>query len=248
MPSRTELHFHLLPGVDDGPADMAETLELARMAVADGTRTITATPHVRDAVLAEIPERVAEVRAALRAAGIPLEARTGAELAHDDLPLDDDALEAIAQGPAGHRWVLLEAPLSGRDVDGLRAALAEVRDRGFGVLLGHPERCSGLMEADGELDAELAAGVRLQVNASSLLGRHGDQAREWAVDLVRSGRAHVLASDAHRPTRGPVLGEAVGVLVARGVDAAIAERLVADHPRALLERGMPARARARAAL
>jgi protein-tyrosine phosphatase len=246
MPFRTELHFHLLPGVDDGPADIGETLELARMAVADGTRTITATPHVRDAVLEEIPGRVAEVREALRAAGIPLEARTGAELAHDDLPLDDDALEAIAQGPAGRRWVLLEAPLSGRDVDGLRDALAEVRDRGFGVLLAHPERCSGLMEAEGALDAELAAGVHVQVNASSLLGRHGDQAREWAVELVRGGRAHVLASDAHRPTRGPVLGNAVAALAARGVERRLAERLVADHPRALLERGMPAHSAARA--
>jgi protein-tyrosine phosphatase len=245
---RTELHFHLLPGVDDGPADIADTLELARMAVADGTRTITATPHVRDVVLAEIPERVAEVRAALRTAGIPLEPRTGAELAHDDLPgLGDGALEAIAQGPAGRRWVLLEAPLSGGDIDGLQAALAEVRDRGFGVLLGHPERCAALMEADGVLDAELAAGACAQVNASSLLGRHGDQAREWGVELVRSGRAHVLASDAHRPTRGPVLSDAIAALAAHGIDPAVAERLVADHPRALLERGMPARVRARSA-
>src|SRR5512144_3348071 len=164
MSPRTELHFHLLPGVDDGPRDLAETLELARMAVADGTRTITATPHVRDVVLDEIPGRVAEVRAALRAAGIPLAVRTGAELADDDLPgLTDADLDAIAQGPPGARWLLLEAPLSGGDVDGLRAALAEVRYRGFGVLLGHPERCAALMEAGDALDAELAAGVRAQV-------------------------------------------------------------------------------------
>jgi protein-tyrosine phosphatase len=248
MSYRTELHFHLLPGVDDGPRDMADTLELARMAVQDGTRTITATPHVRDVVLAEIPDRVAEVSAAVRAAGIPLTVEAGAELAHPDLPdLSDTDLQAIAHGPAARRWVLLEAPLFGGDVDGLRAALAEVRDRGFGVLLGHPERCAPLMESDGALDAELAAGVHAQVNASSLLGRHGDDARDWGLGLVRSGRAHVLASDAHRPTRGPVLSEAVAVLASAGVDPAHAERLVADHPRALLEQGMPARGRSRAA-
>ncbi|HSD79280.1 MAG TPA: CpsB/CapC family capsule biosynthesis tyrosine phosphatase, partial [Solirubrobacteraceae bacterium] len=240
MSPRTELHFHLLPGVDDGPRDLAETLELARMAVADGTRTITATPHVRDVVLDEIPGRVAEVRAALRAAGIPLAVRTGAELAHDDLPgLTDADLDAIAQGPPGARWLLLEAPLSGGDVDGLRAALAEVRDRGFGVLLGHPERCAALMQAGDALDAELAAGVRAQVNASALLGRHGEPARAWGVELVRTGRAHVLASDAHRPARGPVLTAALDALAARGVGRDRAERLVADHPAALLERGLP---------
>jgi protein-tyrosine phosphatase len=248
MSPRTELHFHLLPGVDDGPADIAETLQLARMAIADGTRTITATPHVRDAALAEIPDRVAEVEAALRAAAIPLAVHTGAELAHDDLPrLSDADLESIAQGPAGRRWVLLEAPLSGDDVAGLRAALREVRDRGFGVLLGHPERCPALMLTPGALDAELGAGVRAQINASSLLGRHGDRARDWALDLVCSGRAHVLASDAHRPARGPVLSDAIALLAVHGVDLTLAERLVADHPRALLEQGMPRSARVRAA-
>jgi protein-tyrosine phosphatase len=247
MPPRTELHFHILPGVDDGPRDMAETLELARMAVADGTRTITATPHVRDAVLAEIPERVEEVRAAVRAAGVPLEVLAGAELAHDDLPLTDAELDGIAHGPAGRRWVLLEAPLFSDDVDGLRAALAEVRDRGFGVLLGHPERCAPLMEADGALDAELAAGVRVQVNASSLLGRHSGRAREWALGLVSSGRAHVIASDAHRPARGPMLSAALEVLLEHGVGADAAERLVAGNPRALLHDGLPAAARSAAA-
>jgi protein-tyrosine phosphatase len=247
MSPRTELHFHLLPGVDDGPADLGETLELARLAVADGTRTVTATPHVRDVVLAEIPDRVAEVTGALRDAGIPLTVETGAELAHPDLPdLSDPDLDAIAHGPAGRRWVLLEAPLFGGDVHGLRAALAEVRDRGFGVLLAHPERCAALMEADGALDAELAAGVRAQVNASSVLGRHGDEARAWGLDLVRSGRAHVLASDAHRPSRGPMLTAALGVLAEAGVDRARAERLVTDHPRALLEHGLAAAAGDRA--
>jgi protein-tyrosine phosphatase len=246
MSPRTELHFHLLPGVDDGPTSMAETLELARMAVADGTRTITATPHVRDVVIDEIPDRVAQVDAALRSAGIPLAVRTGAELAHDDVPgMGSDELQAIAQGPRGRRWLLLEAPLSGGDVRGLRSALGELRDRGFGLLLGHPERCAALMQTPGALDAELDAGVRVQVNASSLLGRHGDQARDWALDLVCSGRAHVLASDAHRPTRGPVLGEALAVLAARGVELTRAERLVADHPRELLEQGMPSHAVAR---
>jgi len=248
MSTRTELHFHLLPGVDDGPRDMGDTLELARLAIADGTRTITTTPHVRDAILAEIPGRVAEVRAALRDDGIALTVHTGAELAHTDLPrLSDADLDAIAQGPAGRRWVLLEAPLAGGDVDGLRAGLAEVRERGFGVLLAHPERCAELMQADGVLDAELARGARAQVNATSLLGRHGDDARAWALDLVRSGRAHVLASDAHRPARGPVLTAAVAELARQGVDPARAKRLVADHPRALLERGLAASTPARRA-
>jgi protein-tyrosine phosphatase len=61
---RAELHFHLLPEVDDGPVDLDDAVELARLAVADGTSVVTVTPHVRDllalGILAEIPARVRE--------------------------------------------------------------------------------------------------------------------------------------------------------------------------------------------
>lgn len=240
---RAELHFHLLPGIDDGPADLDESVELAGLAVADGTSVVTATPHVRDllgpGILAELPARVREVRVALDAAGVPLEVRPGAELAHDDLSrMRDRDLEAIAQGPPGARWILIEAPLFGGDADGFLAATAELRARGYGTVIGHPERCEALMRRDGAVDAERAAGARLQVNASSLTGRHGEQAREHGLRLVRAGRADLLASDAHRPTRPPQLSAALDVLAGEGLRRGELESLVGATPRALLDRGV----------
>jgi protein-tyrosine phosphatase len=245
---RAELHFHLLPGVDDGPADMAEAVELARTAVADGTSVVTVTPHVRDllrqGILDEVPERVAEVAAALERARVPLHVLPGAELAHDDLPqVGDRELEAIAQGPAGARWVLIEAPLSGDDAGGFLAATAEIRARGFGTLIGHPERCAPLMELPEAIDAERRAGAWLQVNASSLTGRHGARARAWGIALLRGGDADVIASDAHRPSRPAVLSAALEALPA----IPHAEAFVSANPRALLRRGLPAAPVARAA-
>jgi protein-tyrosine phosphatase len=248
MADRTELHFHLLPGVDDGPRDMPDALELARQAVGDGTRLVTTTPHVRDAVLGEIPGRVAELRGALRDARIPLDVLGGAEVAFDDVAgMTDAELRAVAQGPAGARWVLLEAPLWSDDVAAFTGAVEEVAARGLGVLVGHPERCAALRADPGALDGLLAAGCRAQVNASSVLGRHGDEARAHALGLVRTGRAHVLASDAHRPSRGAMLTPALAELARRGVDPATAERLVREHPAALLRDGVRAGARAAAA-
>src|SRR4029079_321261 len=184
---RTELHFHLLPGIDDGPRDLDEAVELARLAVADGTGVVTATPHVRDlpraGALAELPARVRQVAEALDAASVPLAVRTGAELAHHDLgALTDDELEAIAQGPAGRRWILIEAPLFG-DAEGFLDATAELRSRGFGTLIGHPERCAGLMAMPAALARERAAGALAQVNASSLTGYHDRAARRWGLEL-----------------------------------------------------------------
>ncbi len=245
---RAELHFHLLPEVDDGPVDLDDAVELARLAVADGTSTVTVTPHVRDllalGILAEIPARVREVQNALDAAGVPLELRSGAELAHDDVPaLGDRALDAIAQGPPGRRWVLIEAPLFG-DAAGFLAATSELRDRGFGTLIGHPERCAELMLADGAVAAERAAGAVLQVNASSLTGRHGADARAWGIELIRTGQAGVIASDAHRATRPPQLSAALDVLAGAGLSRGELEPLVAAGPRALLEHGIASLRRA----
>jgi protein-tyrosine phosphatase len=239
---RAELHFHLLPEVDDGPVDLDEAVELARLAVADGTATVTATPHVRDllaaGILAELPARVREVQAALDAARVPLEVRTGAELAHDDLPaLDDRRLDAIAQGPPGHRWVLIEAPLFG-DAAPFLDATDELRARGFGTLIGHPERCADLMLTDGAIARERAAGALLQVNASSLTGRHGADARTWGIELLRSGNADLIASDAHRVTRPPLLSAALEVLAGAGLPPDALEPLVSNAPRALLARGI----------
>jgi protein-tyrosine phosphatase len=242
---RVELHFHLLPGVDDGPADLAGSLELAREAVADGIGVITCTPHARDTDVTQIPERTRKLSAELAAAGIELEIRPGVELAWNDLPgLDDALLQTLAQGPADRRWLLLEAPLPGTgSLADYEAAARELRERGFGVLVGHPERSPALTSAPGAVDRLLAAGDRLQLNGSSLIGYHGAVPRTFGLDLARSGRASVIASDAHAPhARGPSLGAAVDVLRRHGMPAAVAERMVAATPRALLDEGIePAR-------
>ena len=109
---RTELHFHLLPAVDDGPEDDAEAVELARLAVADGTGRVIVTPHAHCVDFAELRPRTAEVAARLAEAGVQLELGVGAELSPDHVPgLSEAALESVAHGPSGRRWLLLEAPL-----------------------------------------------------------------------------------------------------------------------------------------
>jgi protein-tyrosine phosphatase len=239
---RAELHFHLLPEVDDGPEALDDAVALARLAVADGTSLVTVTPHVRDllalGILAEVPARVREVQNALNDAGVPLDVQTGAELAHDDVPaLGDRALDAIAHGPPGRRWVLIEAPLFG-DAAGFLEATAELRARGFGTLIGHPERCTELMLADGAIARERAAGALLQVNASSLTGYHGETAQAFGFRLLRAGLVDVIASDAHGVSRPPRLGEALDVVASAGFSRAEVEPLTSAGPRALLARGI----------
>ncbi|HEX8206413.1 MAG TPA: CpsB/CapC family capsule biosynthesis tyrosine phosphatase, partial [Solirubrobacteraceae bacterium] len=115
MPA-VDLHCHLLPAVDDGPATLDESVEYARAAVAAGTGTIVATPHVEMVDVRSLPERVDEVRAALAEEGIDLRVEVGGELKPQSIgALRQDELEIIAHGPPGARWLLYEVPFRGVD-------------------------------------------------------------------------------------------------------------------------------------
>jgi protein-tyrosine phosphatase len=159
------------------------------MAVADGTATVVTTPHARSVDVRAVADHVRALRARLTAERIALRVLPGLEIAQDDVArLSDDELELVAHGPPGRRWVLLEAPVSA-DPSAFPRAARTLMAHGYGVLIGHPERCHGLMTTAGMLDELLVAGARLQLNGSSLTGRHGKDARSWALELALSGRS-----------------------------------------------------------
>ena len=88
------------------------------------------------------------------------------------------------------------------------AATGELRDRGFGVVIAHPERSAdAALDGSAGLRRELAAGSLAQVNAQSITGAHGADARRAALELIAEGLVSVVASDAHGPTRPPLLSE-----------------------------------------
>lgn len=238
---RVDLHSHVVPGVDDGARTMEDSLELARAAVADGTGTLVATPHIRHDHLTDVSElsgRMDELRDAVRREGIPLTLRLGGELGHLMVErLDQASLEIVAIGPRHAPWILLESPFDGLD-DGFAAASDELRARGFGVLLAHPERSAEVLDRRMfALRRELLAGTMLQVNSWSLAGAHGEAARRAAVHLASGGFAAIVASDAHSGWRGPRLSLGAAALREAGLTPAAAAALTEDCPRHLVERG-----------
>jgi protein-tyrosine phosphatase len=241
----TDLHCHLLPGVDDGPATMAETLEYAGAAAAAGTTTIVATPHVEVVDVQQLPDRVREVRDALAGAGIALEVRCGGEIKPFSLPaLHQEDLELVAHGPPGARWVLYEVPFSGPD-DEFVAGARELRARGFGLLLAHPERSERILEQGlGAVEALVDEGALVAANTGPLLGREGVTRRRAAEQLLRRGLPAVVATDAHAPSRPYTLEMARGAVERVTGRADVARRLAAEAPARLLKAGMCAARRA----
>ena len=247
--SYTELHFHLLPGVDDGPSSIEESIALAAAAAQEGTRTIVATPHIHPAWptdVSSLPARVEEVEDRLRRERVRVRVIRGAELSHEMVGgLSQAELDLIAHGPAGKRWLLLEASLAGLD-DGFTAAAEEVRARGFAVVVAHPERSLVNFHAGWRvIESELAAGSAMQVNAWSLAGLYGDRVRINAFRLLHAAPRVAVASDAHGPERMPSLQLALDALAGSGERDP--GRLMSSVPQAMLRYGLTARPEALAA-
>jgi protein-tyrosine phosphatase len=217
----------------------------ARRLVAADVRDVACTPHVKahsfpGVDIASLPGRVEALQAAVDAEGLRLRLHQGGELAHHDaLSLSRDALEAVAPGPAGARWILLESPFAGLD-DRFMEAAQRLAGLGYGLVLAHPERSAGVLGAGrGRLDALHSDGALLQVNVCSLLGRHGPRIERTAVALVRAGTAFCLASDGHPGSREDTLAAGLDRLVSLGATPAHARRLTQDNPRFLLRSGVP---------
>jgi protein-tyrosine phosphatase len=200
LSAAVDLHCHILPGLDDGARDVGDAVGMARQAQADGIAAICATPHIRhdhDVRIAELPERIAELRAAVGAAECTTEILGGGEVAASILDrLADDELAAVTLG-GSRRWVLLE-PAPGPLDDQLEAAVADLHARGFSALIAHPERH---LAADliPRLRTLVAAGALIQATAAYLTY---DSTRPGMLDLARAGVVHVLGSDSHSSRAG----------------------------------------------
>jgi protein-tyrosine phosphatase len=236
----TDLHCHLLPGVDDGPDTIEESLEYSAAAVAAGTRTIVATPHVELVDVTELPERVGELRAALAAEGVDLDVRCGGELKPFSIPdLSDAGLDLIAHGPPGARWLLYEVPFHGAD-DEFVAGADELQARGFGLLLAHPERSRDMVHGGGlaVIERLLRDGAAVAANTGPLLGREGGDRRRAAEHLLRRCIPTVVATDAHAPSRPYTLAQAAEAVERVTGRADLAQRLAAEAPARLLVEGL----------
>ncbi len=233
MPQMIDIHCHILPGLDDGAADLQESLAMGRLAVAGGIGATVATPHVitglhphsRETILAA----VARLRADFAENGIPLEILPGAEyrLEHD-LPQRMSRGELLTINDGG-RYLLVELPAD-QIPEFTQQVFYELQLQGVTPIIAHPERNAGFAQAPDLLQALVSRGALAQLTADSLTGRLGSRAANTARAFLRQGYAHFIASDAHSSRRrAPVLTEALkeaGRLI--GMDEA--QNLVVENP------------------
>lgn len=231
-----DLHSHILPGVDDGPAALEDALEMARAAVADGIEVVAATPHVREdyPTSAEAMERALEsLRTAVVTAGIRLELRPGGEVALEELGRGLEELQRFGLG-GNPSYLLVETPYFGWPLDLEQRLFDRAIAHGITPVLAHPERNAEVQASPRRLEPLVEAGTLVQVTAASVDGRLGRRSRETAFRLLDLGLAHMLASDAHAPSI-----RAIGMTAAVNAidDDELARWLTVDVPRAVVDDG-----------
>lgn len=134
-------HCHILPGLDDGAADMEQSLAMAAALAQAGFRTVYCTPHRMPGCYSagnnQVRQGVAELQSRLQDNNIPLVLQTGCEYSLDEyfLPSLDDPL------PLGESRLILVEILPRLTAEMVRQVLYAVVQRGFTPVIAHPERC-----------------------------------------------------------------------------------------------------------
>jgi protein-tyrosine phosphatase len=225
-----DIHNHILPGIDDGSADMEESIEMARIAERDGIRHIIATPHLPAAGMprTEIESRTAELNECLRAAGVNVRVYPGAEI--PVFMLDDETRRI---GLAGSNYLLTEFPLTGMLPISSEIFSALTR-LGYKIIIAHPERDPNAIRNPEWLLDLVTPDVMLQITADSLTGMMGKEVMSMARYLLKKGAVTFMASDAHNiHGRRPELS--AGLKAAGKYMKHQSMRLVDDHPRMILK-------------
>ncbi len=228
-----DIHCHVLPGMDDGPATTADAVALCRLLAADGITTVMATPHqlgtYEDANHGDrVRAAVAALSAVLAAEGVPLRVLPGG-----DVRVDDRLTGLLGEGRVltlgdGGAFILLELPHE--SLIDLARWWPTWWPLGMTPVLSHPERNGPLARRVDPALPWLAAGMVMQVTAGSLVGQFGPAAERAGWHMVEQGLVAMVATDAHdAKQRPPSMTAAIDAIAAR-LGHAVARRLCVENP------------------
>ncbi|PKF89118.1 tyrosine protein phosphatase [Bacillus sp. BA3] len=207
-----DIHCHILPGVDDGSADMKESMNMARKAVEAGISHLYATPHHLNEkyvnVKNDIINRAVRLNESLQQANIPLIIHPGQEVRiHRDIFISLEKEEILTLDDNG-RYLLLELP-SGSVPTYTQEVIYELLLKGITPIIVHPERNKELIENHKLLFELVEEGALTQLTSGSIIGLFGKNVKSFSKKIVEHNLAHIISTDAHNiGSRGFTLQQA----------------------------------------
>lgn len=208
---KIDLHCHILPNVDDGAADIEESLRMLKSAAKQGVYSVVATSHYSRQFKNEDPEKFQRLKN-------EVEIRAKKEIQKDfsiylgqEIFYTEDVVEKLDEGKLltlnGSSYVLTEfhpsTPYS-MIINGVR----ELMMAQYTPVIAHFERYSALREKNHVEDL-IQTGALLQMNYKSIGGKWYEETTRWCRKMLKEGNVHFLGSDMHNmKTRKPELMEA----------------------------------------
>jgi protein-tyrosine phosphatase len=236
----SDMHCHLLAGMDDGPKEMAEAIEMCSMLASQGVGAVHALAHQNEHYPAVTPERI---RAAIkllqdevRAKRIPVAIFPGSEvMVHPTVINSVDQLEYLTIADTG-KFMLIELP-HGVFID-LRDIIANLIQRNIRPILAHPEQSQDLLFSEQMAEDLVRMGCLFQLSTGNVMmpmdRRAGNAIKNW----VQRGMVHVIGSDGHSPTRRPPLLAQAAQIISTWVSPLAANRICGLNGMAILQ-GLP---------
>lgn len=230
LPFKTDIHCHIIPGVDDGSPDVDTSVELVKRMNSWGIERIIATPHITEATFENTPEildpALEELQEALKARSIDVAVSRASENRIDDFFREQLAAGQITPYP--NNYILVENSFIQEPWD-LDQFLFDLKIKGYRPILAHPERFHYYFDEHPErYDALHRAGNLFQVNVLSLAGGYSKQEKRVAEKLIEKGYVDFLGTDLHNSRHADIIDAYLTTKDARRHFAALEGRIFND--------------------
>lgn len=231
-----DMHCHILPGVDDGPRESGEAVEMLRMEYQQGVRKIICTPHLHKGMFETLVEERRKslelMQKKLLRRGIPMQLYLGCEF-----HVENEMLLKLKNEPgyamAGSRYVLTEFPVQMTEQEAMKY-LRELVSYGFRPIIAHVERYKKIRTPSAARQF-IRMGAYVQVNAGSLIGAEGWGAKMASRKLLEEGCVHFVGSDAHSTgRRSPCIGECTEYM-RKKIGESRTHRLLIENPEKIIK-------------
>lgn len=198
-----DLHCHILPNMDDGSPSWSVSLNMCRQAVANGIKTIVATPHILNGIYdnhpKDIEEKVKILNQKIKENNIPLKILPGSEV-----HLSADTIEKIKKQEMltlnKSNYILLEFPHTQIPLQ-IEEILFQIQIMGITPILSHVERNLKFQQKPSLLSQLIQKGSLAQITAASLCGFFGPMIKKFTRKLLAEGLVYCMATDAHTETK-----------------------------------------------
>ena len=196
----TDMHSHLIPGIDDGSKSVEDSLQLIQELMRLGYKKIITTPHIMGEYYPNSPESIKagllQVKEALQKENLEIEIQAAAEYYVDDYFRDLLATgDSLLTFSGNH--LLIEFSMLGESVNPAEL-IFDLKTRGYQPVLAHPERYLYYADRFHVFEEAKAQGCKLQVNLLSLAGHYGAGQKKLGIKLIEAGLVDFLGTDLHR--------------------------------------------------